>query len=227
MVRNFGSLCRWKGLLNVTLQMCFDKWMAINKLTTFLHFDWQVMLPCSNISHNSLVIAHHINYLSDTEDWVYGRGLMWSFLLAGTWRKSCSVSLGNWRETQLFSATLYYTRELIYNAGPSLLVWLKSKAFHACHTSTGAWVPSAGSSAGSHPSLFHPFNPRTSQDGGAAIRDVPLLLPEAGFRLSGDSMMSLQLVAVLHSHRHKLPFSSWAFRHSPILKTILLHCYNA
>lgn len=42
-------------------------------------------------------------------------------------------------------------------------------------------VPVAGLSAGGYPSLvFHPFKPRTSQDGGAAVRDVSLLPPAAG-----------------------------------------------
>lgn len=114
MGRIFGRL---KGSINVILQICFDKWMERNKLTTFPHFDWQFMQPCNDNSHNSLAIAHHINYLSDMEKWLYGHGLIWSFSLAGTQRKSCSVSPVNWRETQLFPATLYYTRGLIYNAG--------------------------------------------------------------------------------------------------------------
>lgn len=80
-------------------------------------FDWQVMLPCSDISHNALIIAHNIHYLSDMEDWVYGPGVIWSFLIGGTLRKSSSVSSFNWRETTAFSAALYYTGGLFYNEG--------------------------------------------------------------------------------------------------------------
>ena len=69
--------------------------------------------------------------------------------------------------------------------------WVHLLGISAWRTSDGAIVPAAGSSAGTQPWLmFHSFNPRTSQGGGAAAGMSPYrpLHPVLG------SLLSLRLV---------------------------------
>lgn len=85
------------------------------------------------------------------------------------------------------------------------------EGIYACHNSTGAWVPAAGSSGGSRPSLmFGPFNQQNISEWRGSDRGR---LPVASssrtlvFHRSATWLLaSPQLLSRLGSHSPKLPF---------------------
>lgn len=86
-----------------------------------------------------------------------------------------------------------------------LLLILKT----VCHTSVGACITAAGSSAGSHPSLL--FCTFSYQNSGAGTIDVSLLLSAVGLwtvrRFHCMASLFPSAFVAFHSQSQKLPFS--------------------